>query len=116
MDPPTPAAPEGRGRSSPRGGEPSKLRRPRYARYAAPASLRTVKAVEELSRSTPTPNVAAAAHARMPTATPRADIVDARGPDASALRMINAVSGPGVAMSSADNATQASSRPSSSIG
>src|SRR5712692_561802 len=113
MDPPTPAAPEGRGRSSPRGGEPSKLRRPRYARYAAPASLSIVKAVEERLRSTPRPNVAAAAQARMPTDTPSADIVDARGQDASALRMINAVSGPGVAMMSAERATQASSRPSS---
>src|SRR4029077_14953958 len=91
------------------------LRRPRYARYAAPASLRTVNAVEERSRSTPTPKVAAAAYDRMPAATPSADIVDARGPEASALRMISAVSGPGVAISSADSATHATSRPSSSM-
>src|SRR5260370_28039014 len=76
-----------RGTSGSAGALDSKLRRPRYARYAAPASLRIVKAVDERSRSTPTPNVAAAAHARMPTATPKADIVDARGPDAIALRM-----------------------------
>src|SRR2546425_1551303 len=68
-----------------------------------------VNAVEERSRRTPTPNVAAEAQARIPTATPSADIVDARGPPASALRMISAVSGPGVAMINADSATQANS-------
>ena len=41
-------------------------------------------------------------------------MVEARGPEARALRMINAVSGPGVAISSADSAIHASSRPSSS--
>jgi hypothetical protein len=50
----------------------------------------------------------------MPTATPMADSVDARGPAASALRMISAVSGPGVAMRRADSATHAISRPSTS--
>src|ERR1700730_16572726 len=73
-----------------------------------------VKAVEERSRSTPIPNVTAMAQARMPTATPSADIVEARAPPASALRTIRAVSGPGVAMIRADSATQASSLASSS--
>src|SRR6266849_10148988 len=74
-----------------------------------------VNAVDERSSRTPTPSVAAVAHARMPTATPRADIVEARGPPVSALRMIRAVSGPGVAMISAESATHARKRPSSSM-
>src|SRR5713101_2011426 len=73
-----------------------------------------VKAVEERSRSSPTPTVDAATQTRIPAATPSADIVDARGPAPSALRMIRAVSGPGVAMSKAESATHATNLPSTS--
>src|SRR4029077_4388230 len=73
-----------------------------------------VNAVEDRSSRTPTPTAEAVTQTRVPTATPNADIVDARGPAASAFRMISAVSGPGAASSNADSATQASKRPSSS--
>src|SRR5260370_550874 len=62
----------------------------------------------------PTPTADATHQTRMPAATPSADIVDAGGPAASALRTIRAVSGPGVAMSNAESATQATNLPSTS--
>src|SRR5207245_11155594 len=49
------------------------VRSPREQRYAAPASLSIVTAVEERSTRTPTPHAAAVAHARIPTAMPNAD-------------------------------------------
>src|SRR5260370_41131765 len=53
-------------------------------------------------------------HTWIPAATPSADIVGARGPAARALRMIRAVSGPGVAMSNAESATHATNLASNS--
>src|SRR5260370_27304233 len=53
-------------------------------------------------------------HTRIPAAQPSVDSVDARGPAARALRMIRAVSGPGVAVSNAESATHATNLASNS--
>src|ERR1700704_2337291 len=86
---------------------PAMGRRPRKTRNAAPASLKTVNATSELSSKAATPTTDAAAHAALPTPTPTAEREADLAPARKALRMISAVSGPGVTMRTAATAIHA---------
>ena len=69
-------------------------------RYAAPANFSARKAGSEATSSAVMPTLAATVQQACPVRTPKAVITPALRPPSRVLRMVTAVSGPGVTMTS----------------
>src|SRR2546425_2232289 len=69
---------------------------PRSTRYAAPASLSATKAGSAATRRAAMPALVASDHVACPSATPAAVATPPARPPRSVLRIVSAVSGPGV--------------------
>src|SRR6266513_3173493 len=75
-------------------------------RYAAPASFSAANAGSAATRSAETPTLVASDHVAWPSATPTAVAIPAGLPPTRVLRMVRAVSGPGVTITTIASATK----------